>query len=93
MSAYFIANVRINDEEEYQKYVEKVSGVFSKFNGKYLKVDDSPVVLEGSWDYTRVVLLEFPDEESLNKWYFSDEYQAIVKQRLLAADCDTIVVR
>ena len=93
MSAYFIANIRINDEEEYQKYIENVDEVFNKFNGKYLKVDDNPVVLEGSWDYTRVVLIEFPDEESLNKWYFSEEYQAIVKHRLLAAKCDSIVVR
>jgi len=92
MSAYFIANIRINDENEYQKYIERVNDVFCNFNGKYLKVDNSPVILEGKWDYSRLVLVEFPDKESLFKWYNSDEYQAILKHRLTGAECDTIVL-
>ena len=92
MSAYFIANIRIHDEDEYLKYLENVDSVFSKFNGEYLAVDSNPVVLEGNWDYSRLVLIKFPDRDSLCKWYQSDEYQAIVKHRLLAADCDTIIV-
>ena len=92
MSVYFIANIKINDEAEYQKYIECVGNVFSKFNGKYLKVDNNPVVLEGKWDYSRLVLIEFPDKDSFNKWYYSAEYQAILKHRLLSAECDTIVI-
>ena len=92
MSAYFIANIRINNEDEYQKYLENADVVFSKFSGKYLSVDKKPVILEGKWDYSRLVLIEFPDKDSLSKWYYSDEYQAIIKHRLLAAECDTIVV-
>ena len=92
MSAYFIANIRIHDEDEYQKYLKCVDDVFSNFNGKYLKVDNDPLILEGKWDYSRLVLIEFPDKELLNKWYYSDEYQDILKYRLAAADCDTIVV-
>ncbi len=92
MSAYFIANIRISNEKEYQKYLESVDIVFSKFNGKYLCVDKSPVVLEGKWDYSRLVLIEFSDKDSLSKWYNSDEYQAILRHRLLAAECDTIMV-
>ena len=92
MNAYFIANIKIDNENEYQKYLENVDAVFHKFNGKYLKVDKNPVILEGKWDYSRLVLIEFPDKDSLNKWYYSDEYQAILKHRLLGAKCDTIVV-
>ena len=92
MSAYFIANIRVNNEGEYQRYLECVDEVFSKSNGKYLVVDNCPVVLEGKWDYSRLVLIEFPDKESLNNWYYSDEYQGILKYRLFAAECDTIMV-
>ena len=92
MSAYFIANIRINNAVEYQNYIERVDEVFSKFNDKYLKVDNSPVVLEGTWDYSRLVLIEFPDGDSLTKWYTSNKYQAILKHRLLAAECDTIMI-
>ena len=92
MSVYFIANIRINNEDEYQKYLKGADAVFSKFNGKYLTVDKNPVILEGKWNYSRLVLIEFPDKGSLHKWYYSDDYQAILIHRLLAAECDTIVV-
>ena len=92
MSAYFIANIRITDEVEYSKYLEYVESVFNYYNGEYLAVDSNPEVLEGSWDYSRIVLIRFPDKDSLNKWYYSDEYQAILKYRLSAADCDTIII-
>jgi len=92
MSSYFVANIRITDEVEYSKYLENVESVFNKFNGEYLAVDSNPTILEGSWEYSRVVLIRFPDKDSLDKWYYSDEYQAILKYRLSAADCDTIIV-
>ena len=92
MSAYFIANIKIHDENEYQKYLENVDNVFKKFNGKYLTVDEKPEVLEGKWNYSRLVLIEFPDKDSLKKWYYSSEYQDILKFRLSGADSDTIIV-
>jgi uncharacterized protein (DUF1330 family) len=91
MSAYFIANIAIHDESEYQNYLDQVDDVFQKFNGKYLTVDANPEVLEGTWNYSRVVLIEFPDRDALKKWYYSEEYQGIVKCRLNAADCDSII--
>jgi len=91
MSAYFVANIKIHDEAEYQKYLNDVDSVFDKYNGKYLILDDNPKVLEGEWVYSRFVLIQFPDKESLEKWYYSEEYQAILKHRLAGAICDTII--
>ena len=92
MSAYFIASIRIRDEDEYGKYLQRVDGVFGKFGGRYLAVDEHPEVVEGNWDYSRLVLIEFPDKVSLENWYRSNEYQEILKHRLSAADCDSIIV-
>jgi uncharacterized protein (DUF1330 family) len=92
MSAYFIANIAIRDELEYQKYLDRVDLVFEKFRGRYLAVDANPEVLEGSWNYSRVVLIEVPDRDSLKAWYQSPEYQEILKFRLNAAQCDSILV-
>ena len=52
MSYYFIAQIRINDEIEYQKYIDKSGEIFEKYNGEYLSVDNNPVILEGKWDYS-----------------------------------------
>ena len=91
MPHYFVAQIKINDTKEYQKYIDKAGAIFKKFKGKYLAVDNNPTVLEGQWEYTRTVLIEFPSKDDFNAWYNSDEYQTIVKHRLKAADCDTIL--
>lgn len=92
MSAYFVANIRIHDQQEYDKYLASVDDVFAKFNGKYLAVDDHPSVLEGEWNYTKAVLISFPSEKDLRDWYESEEYRQILKHRLGGAQCDSILV-
>lgn len=93
MAYYFIANIKIKDESEYQNYLDKADEIFAKYNGKYLSVDDSPKILEGHWNYTRTVLIEFLTKNDFDSWYKSDEYRQILKHRLTAANCDTILVK
>lgn len=92
MSVYFSAQIKMIDEKEYEKYLESCDEVFSKYQGKYLAVDGEPTVLEGEWQYSRSVLIEFPNETLLNEWYYSSEYQKILKHRLKGAECRTIVI-
>ena len=93
MSCYFIAQIRFHDRDEYAKYLDKADEIFSKYNGKYLAVDNEPKVVEGKWNYDRLVLIEFPGMHDLKKWYDSEEYQNILKHRLKAATCDTVIVQ
>ena len=92
MSVYFIAQIQINDKVAYQKYLDSADEVFQKYNGKYLAVDDSPMCLEGLWDERRIVLIEFPSKEEMKAWYCSEEYQSILKHRLNAAECDSVLI-
>jgi uncharacterized protein (DUF1330 family) len=93
MSYYFLAQIRIDNETEYQQYIDRAGEVFQRFNGTYLAVDGEPLLLEGNWDYTRMVLIRFDSKEDFNAWYRSAEYQKILKYRLKAARCDTILVK
>lgn len=92
MSYYFVAGISISDENMYRKYLERAGEVFSKFNGTYLAVDSEPEVIEGTWDYNRSVLIRFDSKEDFEAWYRSEEYQEILKYRLQASRCDTILV-
>lgn len=92
MAYYFVAHIKITDEKTYQKYIERAEEVFKKYNGKYLSVDNSPLILEGEWDYTRSVLIKFDTKKDFENWYHSDEYQDILKHRITGAHCDTILV-
>lgn len=92
MSVYFIAQIQITDETVYQKYLNSASEVFEKYNGKYLAVDDMPMCLEGFWDEARIALIEFRTKEDFKAWYYSEEYQQILKHRLKGAMCDSILI-
>jgi uncharacterized protein (DUF1330 family) len=93
MSYYFIANIKIKDGNKYQKYLDGAGEVFKKYNGKYLAVDKTPKIIEGTWGYSRAVIIEFKTEEDFNKWYHSIDYQDLLKHRLGSSVCDTILVK
>jgi uncharacterized protein (DUF1330 family) len=93
MSYYFAANIRINDPAEYDLYLEHFDEIFSRYNGEYLAIDESPDILEGSWEYTKSVLVKFGSREEFDAWYYSDDYQKILKHRLNSAGCDTILLK
>jgi uncharacterized protein (DUF1330 family) len=91
MAFYFIAHIKIIDETLYQNYLNKVDEVFEKYNGKYLCTDDSPQILEGEWNYSKVVVIQFNTKKDFEMWYHSDDYQEILHHRLASAHCDTIL--
>ena len=88
-----MASISISDEGEYRKYLDGADKVFARFGGEYLAVDKCPLVLEGSWDYDRAVLIRFSSREDFERWYNSEAYREILKFRLNAARCDTILVK
>lgn len=90
MPCYFIAQIDIHNPREYQRYLDECDAVFAKHDGEYLAVDTAPTVLEGDWPFGRVVLIRFPSEIALRRWYESPEYQRILAHRLKGARCVTI---
>jgi uncharacterized protein (DUF1330 family) len=85
MSVYAIAQLWIHDPARYARYVQRFMDVFKKYRGRVLAADESPVVFEGTWDGSKVVVLSFPDEASFRDWAESPEYQEIAKDRKAAA--------
>ena len=92
MSVYFIAQIQISDESVYQEYLDSTDEIFKNYKGRYLAVDDTPICLEGFCEEARIVIIEFPTKAGFKSWYFSDEYQEILKIRLRAAICNSILI-
>ena len=93
MSVYLIAKISIKDRENYARYEEGFMDIWSRYQGKLLVVDEQPEVLEGDWDCTRTVLLEFPGEAEAKAWYHSDEYQALAEHRFASSDGNIVLVK
>jgi uncharacterized protein (DUF1330 family) len=92
MKYYFSAQIRIDKPEEYEKYLDGFDEIFSRYKGEFLAIDEAPVLLEGEWNYSKSVLIKFDSKKDFEDWYYSDDYQNILKYRLKASKCDTILI-
>lgn len=93
MAIYIIARFKIHDRESYDQYDAAFFGVFEKFDGKLLSVDEEPLVLSGAFDFTRSVLIEFPSQAAAMAWASSPEYLAIAKYREDGSTGEAIMVK
>ena len=81
MPAYLIAEHRISDPSRFEEYRRKVVPIIDRFGGRYLTLAGSHRVLDGTWQPTRVVIIEFPTMDALDAWYRSAEYQPLIELR------------
>ena len=90
MTAFVIAHVTVKDKDKFQTYAAAVGATFAPFGGSLLKRGAVAEVLTGDHDRKIVAILSFPDQASLKGWHDSDAYQALVPNRLEAADVTLI---
>lgn len=81
MTVFAVVLLKVHNEEIYQKYIDGIVPILTKFECKMVALDDKPHVLEGEWPYTRSLILSFPSQEVVDKWYNDPEYQALAKYR------------
>jgi len=82
MPAYLIAEHIITDEAKFHEYRTKVEPMMAKYGGRYLTKGAAHKLPEGGhWKPERVVIIEFPDMNSLDAWYKSPEYQPLIALR------------
>ena len=93
MGSYFFAEINITNREEYRKYEQSFSAVFAPYNGEIMVSDEKPVQLEGLWSSSRIVLIPFPNKEDLQRWYYSAEYQEIIKLRKNASTGNVMILK
>ena len=92
MTVYAIATLNIHDPERYAAYEDNFMEIFTDHDGSLLAVDENPCTLEGAWDFTRTVLISFPDRAALDAWYQSDAYQQILVHRLAASEGNVVIL-
>ena len=92
MSVYMVLEIEVKDSSIYAKYVERVPAVIEKYGGRYLVRGGRITSMEGGWNPERVVILEFPNLELLEKWNQSPEYQELALLRAAATESRSFVV-
>jgi len=88
--AYICITEDVKDPDGMAEYAKLASQTMG--NAKILAFDSNAEQIEGQWHGTQTVLLEFESEEAAKQWYYSDEYQAALKLRQAAADCNGAII-
>ena len=64
----------------------------AKHGGRYLVRGGRVEKVEGSWNLTRLVVLEFPSMEQARRWYDSENYRGPKAIRMKCTMTDAIFV-
>ena len=80
MAAYVLSEVEVLDEESFERYRELARKSIEQHGGRYLVPATLPEAAEGDWpSQQRLVILEFPDMDTVRRRYASEDYaQALV---------------
>jgi uncharacterized protein (DUF1330 family) len=93
MPAYVIVETNITDSEGYEQYKAAASAAIAACGGRYLARGGELAVLEGDWQPSRLVVLEFEDLATAKRWYDSDAYQQAKRLRDGAAHLRMVAVQ
>ena len=93
MSGYLIAQLNMTDKENFKLYAESVPESVKKFGGKYLVRAGEFKSVQGKWDFTRNVIIEFPTYEKALEWYNSDLYKPLKELRQKGSEGNIIIIK
>lgn len=86
MPAYFVARFEPKNPAALAEYSQSAAPIIKKFGGILLFKGGSESLICGSDTLTRIAVFEFPDRATLNSFYSSSEYEALVAKRNEGAD-------
>ncbi len=86
MAAYLVGHITVNDDELWQQYVAGVAESIAPFDSKIVFRGQLDKILAGEHKHDLVVVIEFPDQSTLDQWFNSEKYQSLIPLRDKAAD-------
>ena len=86
MAAYLVGHITVKDDGLWQEYMAGVQESLAPFDCKIIFRGQLDRILAGHHDHNLVVVIEFPDQTTLDNWYDSEKYQSLIPLRDKAAD-------
>jgi uncharacterized protein (DUF1330 family) len=86
MAAYLVGHITVKDDGLWQKYMAGVQESLAPFDCKIIFRGQLDRILAGQHDHNLVVVIEYPDQTTLDNWYGSEKYQSLIPLRDKAAD-------
>ena len=88
----FLAVDNITDLPRFREYQADVGPILAVHSHEIIAYDEAAQPLEGLDATKRVVTIRFPTDEAFRLFYYSPDYQAIIRKRLSATDGFAVLV-
>ena len=75
MTAYFVADVVVNDPEAFKEYATGAPSTVAAYGGKYIARGGALEVREGDWAPKRLTIIQFESVAKATAWFDSPEYR------------------
>jgi uncharacterized protein (DUF1330 family) len=85
-------DIAVKDAEAFERYKQLAPPTVAAYGGQYLVRGGATETLEGTWNPTRIVLLEFPTVERAREWWNSPEYAPAKAMRQASSHTDLLLV-
>jgi uncharacterized protein (DUF1330 family) len=92
LPAYVIVQVTVGDPVAYERYKRLAQDAVAAYGGRYIVRGGATTILEGTWQPSRLVVLEFPDAERARAWWHSPEYAPGKALRQACAETEMLLV-
>ncbi len=89
-SAYVIGHISVKDADKWAEYCSHVPATIAPWHAELVFRGRLAAVLGGEHHRTDTVVLRFPDLASVDGWFQSAAYQALIPLRLQAAEVDLV---
>ncbi len=94
MAVYVITDISVCPQAaaDYAQYLEKVRPMVERHGGRYLARGGRITPVAGDWRPERIILIEFPSTDHVQRWWDSPEYKAIAGLRERSTCAKAILV-
>lgn len=84
---YAVFQEEITDWDRYlNDYLPTAAETIEDHGGEVIVGDPEPDVIEGEWDHSMTVVIEFPSVEDAQAWYTDPAYEDVIPIRLEASE-------
>jgi len=82
MSAYFVIELDVQDGPSLAEYEREVTEHVVAAGGRFLARGGEIRTIEGDWNPKRIIIVEFPDVDAIERYYHSEPNQRLKTKRL-----------
>ncbi len=81
MPGYLVFEIEITDPAAYDSYRSVAGPIMARAGGRFVVKSGRIEPVEGNWRPPSLFVVEFPSFEQARTFYYSAEYQAVLKLR------------